>query len=59
MTPAKIVEVSVMRKFLVFALLVVVCLIGLGFYLGVFALSSSSDPETGRTTVQLSIGRMR
>jgi hypothetical protein len=44
-----------MRTLLVILLLLVVCVVGLGFYLGWFSLSTSRDPNTGRSGVNLTI----
>ncbi len=48
-----------MRKLLLFMLLLLVCAVGVGFYLGWVGFSTASDPATGRTIVQLSIGRAK
>lgn len=50
-------EVLDMRKFLLFVLLLLVCVVGLGYYLGWVGFSTASDPDNGRTVVQLSFGR--
>jgi hypothetical protein len=44
-----------MRKLLFLLLVLVVGGVGLGFYLGWFSVSTSRDPATGRTGVQLTI----
>jgi hypothetical protein len=46
-----------MRKFFFFVLLMLVCVVGLGYYLGWVGFSTASDPDSGRTVVQLSFGR--
>jgi hypothetical protein len=46
-----------MRKLLLFLLLMLVVVIGVGFYLGWVGFSTANDPATGKTIVQLSIGR--
>ena len=46
-----------MRKLLVVLLLLVVGVVGLGFYLGWFEVSTSRDPNTGKTGVELTIDR--
>ena len=51
--------VPVMRKMLAYLLLAVVVAAGVGFYLGWLGFSTASDPDGGRTVVQLSIGRPR
>ncbi len=46
-----------MRKVYVVLLLLVVAVVGLGFYRGWFGFATSSDPETGKTEAQFSIDK--
>ena len=46
-----------MRKLLAVLLLAAVVAVGLGFYLGWLGFSTASDPDSGRTQVQISFGR--
>jgi hypothetical protein len=46
-----------MRKLLVVLLLLIVSVVGLGFYLGWFGVSTSRDPNSGKTEVELTIDR--
>jgi len=50
-----------MRMLLVIAVLLVVGVVGLGFYLGWFSISTSRDAEHGKTGVELNIdqGKMK
>jgi apolipoprotein N-acyltransferase len=49
-------EASVVwRALTVLLLLVLVAVVGVGFYREWFSVATSSDPETGRTAVQLNI----
>ncbi len=57
--PAKGGEVLDMRKLFFFVLLLLVCVVGLGYYLGWLTFATSNDPDSGRTVVQLSFGRAK